>query len=767
MGDTPRKLDVDVVRCRDLPAALVRAELDGATSTAPLGTLTGEFSVFGAWYEINSYWEGHFVERILPGAFKRTLNNRTDQSPIRVLLEHGFDPTVGDKPLGVPSLIEERGTGVYAETPLLDTSYNRDLAPALAAGAYGQSFRFGVVRDEWVEPGADGFDDAVPAKWRDLPQRSVGEVRASEFGPTVWPASPSTNGTTGLRSGTDGFYEQLKRRDPSAYEQAFRSVRPALALAAAVPEVPEPEDPQRTHAPDPVEPQERADHSGAPQATHSPAPVSQTNTTPQEETMGATLTMEERSARITEIDERMTEIDSENVGAELRADHQVEWDSLLAERAEHDKAITAQTQRRALLQAHASKPGAGESAESVERNSAATIAAGTPAFVRKVDDIYDLDALRSKARSLDEVGRLMRDNAFRAIDKAKFAGVNREDAQAQVRHLLDNVDDEHGTIARRILTSGSPIYERAFGKTLVAGNDRGLTHEEQRALSLGVATEGGFAVPFQLDPTVILTSDGVDDPIRQLARVEQITGKQWQGITSAGVTVTRKAEAAEATDNSPTVAQPTVDTSRVDGFIPFSVELELAWAALRNELTMLLADGKATEESTTFVTAAGDGTPDPEGVVTGATTTVATAALGSITVNDLTKVKNALGPRFRINANWLATSEFFDHARSLSTDGDVWAELAGDINPRLLGKPTNEASGMPDFALTANAVNALFGDFSKFLIVDRIGMQVELIPHLLGANRRPTGQRGIFAYWFNGSKVLVPNAFRKMVQPAA
>src|SRR5690606_36050077 len=120
----------------------------------------------------------------------------------------------------------ERATGVYHETPLLDTSYNRDLAPALAAGAYGQSFRFGVVRDEFVEPGGDGFDDAVPAKWRDLPQRSVHEVRVSEFGPTVWPASPSTNATTGLRSATDGYYEQLKRRDPSAYDEAIRSVRP-------------------------------------------------------------------------------------------------------------------------------------------------------------------------------------------------------------------------------------------------------------------------------------------------------------------------------------------------------------------------------------------------------------------------------------------------------------------------------------------------------------------------------------------------------------
>lgn len=54
----------------------------------------------------------------------------------------------------------------------------------------------------------------------------------------------------------------------------------------------------------------------------------------------------------------------------------------------------------------------------------------------------------------------------------------------------------------------------------------------------------------------------------------------------------------------------------------------------------------------------------------------------------------------------------------------------------------------------------LQGDFSQFLIVDRVGMGIELVPQLLGTNRRPTGERGVFALWFNNSKILVDNAFR-------
>ena len=49
------------------------------------------------------------------------------------------------------------------------------------------------------------------------------------------------------------------------------------------------------------------------------------------------------------------------------------------------------------------------------------------------------------------------------------------------------------------------------------------------------------------------------------------------------------------------------------------------------------------------------------------------------------------------------------------------------------------------------------------MIVDRIGLSVELIPHLFGANQRPTGQRGLYAYWRISSKVVDANAFRALI----
>jgi HK97 family phage major capsid protein len=58
----------------------------------------------------------------------------------------------------------------------------------------------------------------------------------------------------------------------------------------------------------------------------------------------------------------------------------------------------------------------------------------------------------------------------------------------------------------------------------------------------------------------------------------------------------------------------------------------------------------------------------------------------------------------------------------------------------------------------------IFGDFRYYLIVDRIGMTVEIVPHLFGAtNQRPIGARGLLAYWRNTGRVLSAAAFKTLV----
>jgi phage head maturation protease len=67
--------------------------------------LSGHAAVFNTWTEINSAFEGRFLERLAPGAFAKTISENRDR--IRVLFQHGKDPQIGDKPLGPLRTLEE------------------------------------------------------------------------------------------------------------------------------------------------------------------------------------------------------------------------------------------------------------------------------------------------------------------------------------------------------------------------------------------------------------------------------------------------------------------------------------------------------------------------------------------------------------------------------------------------------------------------------------------------------------------------------------
>lgn len=205
---------------------LVRAVFPGvelrAADDNPTGMprLTGHFAVFNQWTEIDSLWEGRFLERIAPGAFKRTINNNLER--VRVLFQHGQDPHVGDKPLGPIEVIEEDDDGMRYEVPLLDTTYVRDLIPGLEAGLYGSSFRFSVVKQE--------FDDKPERSAHNpdrLPERTVREAELYEFGPVTFPAYAGA--TAGVRSLTDDFALKRFVSDPEKLKQLLTSVStPAL-----------------------------------------------------------------------------------------------------------------------------------------------------------------------------------------------------------------------------------------------------------------------------------------------------------------------------------------------------------------------------------------------------------------------------------------------------------------------------------------------------------------------------------------------------------
>jgi HK97 family phage prohead protease len=169
---------------------------EGGAEATP--TMFGHFATFNEWTEIDSAFEGNFLERVAPGAFARSLAR--DRSRLRVLFQHGRDPQIGDKVLGIPTVLREDELGAAYEVPLLDTSYVRDLIPGLEAGAYGASFRFKVVREDLNQkPERSTYNPDA------LPERTIREARVMEFGPVTFPAYEGA--TAGVRSLTDWWLE--------------------------------------------------------------------------------------------------------------------------------------------------------------------------------------------------------------------------------------------------------------------------------------------------------------------------------------------------------------------------------------------------------------------------------------------------------------------------------------------------------------------------------------------------------------------------------
>jgi HK97 family phage major capsid protein len=259
------------------------------------------------------------------------------------------------------------------------------------------------------------------------------------------------------------------------------------------------------------------------------------------------------------------------------------------------------------------------------------------------------------------------------------------------------------------------------------------------------------------------TSNGVVNPIRAISRVETIAVDEWRGITTTGITASYAAEATETTDNSPTLVQPTVSTEKAQAFVPFSIEIGGDWPGLQTQMASALADARDTLEAGKFIS--GTGTNEPFGVAVGTTNTVAASVGLTMTLANLYSLLAALPPRYRAQATFIGDLEILVRIRQFDTTGSsaaIWVDsLQNDMASRLLGKPVYEVSEMPGTIVNAAKI-LIFGDFSRYLIVDRVGLTVDVIPHLFGVNQRPTGQRGLYAYWRNGAKVLDANAFRAL-----
>ncbi len=437
---------------------------------------------------------------------------------------------------------------------------------------------------------------------------------------------------------------------------------------------------------------------------------------------------------------------------------------------------------------------------SIDEMRSAYNAANDPALLKRMDDTkasvgrIDRQIATGMAVRMDHIKELAKDPAnllstnaapadVRTSRPGPFGKENSRDAGLRAVELRSDVldsrsgdrlvglieRDKGGADGEYIAAIADPDYEAAFGR-LIESPHPILTDKEARAVqrathamrSLNISTPsaGGYAIPLSLDPTIILTSSGVVNPLRSLATVSTISTSEWAGISSAGVTASFVAEGTEATDNSPTLAQPKIKPQKAHATIKYTHEAGEDWANLQGEMGKLFEDAKSTVEAEKF--ALGSGSGEPAGIVTGATETVTSATAATLANADVYALQAALPSRWQPGATWLSNLPIANGIYVKSGPGSTEPALFTEDRTKLLAKPWHELSTMSS-ALTANAIPLIYGDIGAgFRIVDRVGASVELIPNLFGTNGLPNGYRAMYMHWRTGSAVVNAKAIRAL-----
>lgn len=363
----------------------------------------------------------------------------------------------------------------------------------------------------------------------------------------------------------------------------------------------------------------------------------------------------------------------------------------------------------------------------------------------------------------------LRTRALTALETAP--GEMPDSVRQYATKLIESDTDTESRMARYVIETSSPAYLRAFS-TWFRNPERGHLEWDEaqreayqrvqtlsRTMSIGTTTAGGFLVPVALDPQILISGTGSVDPMRELARVETTAQNVTQFVTSAGVTASWDAENAEVSDDSPTLAQPAITAFKGQAFIPVSFEL-FEDSNIGSQVGRLLADAKSQLESVAFTT--GTGSAQPKGVITSlvaGAASVLTSAGSAISVADMITVQNALPPRWRPNASWMLNLSIMNQARILPLYTNGPALLTGG---EILGWNVRENSAV-DGTIAAGTTHdyvVLAGDFSQYIICDRIGTSLEFVPNLFGASGRPTGTRGFLMHWRTGGDVVIQDAFR-------
>ena len=153
------------------------------------------------------------------------------------------------------------------------------------------------------------------------------------------------------------------------------------------------------------------------------------------------------------------------------------------------------------------------------------------------------------------------------------------------------------------------------------------------------------------------------------------------------------------------------------------------------------------------------------------------AGAAAVDIVDIFAMEMDVPIRHRAKGAWFASRKGIRQAQALETVrgelfnqgyglvGDVTGNPTGNTGLQLLGRPVWEAPSAPATNTTPDTNVLWFGDPASYIIVDRLGMNIERIDNIFdhAAGSRPLLQRGLLAHWRNTARRVNADAGRTLV----
>jgi HK97 family phage major capsid protein len=358
-----------------------------------------------------------------------------------------------------------------------------------------------------------------------------------------------------------------------------------------------------------------------------------------------------------------------------------------------------------------------------------------------------LDKAESEKRTLLAEEQEQIDSLFTEAEKVKAAIDTKERADK-----LANLETDLKKSTRQIVTSQETRHNPAqFGDSLrawlLAGTDRPINGEmieaaahnginlhsrwltlrplEKRAQSKGTLSAGGYAIA---DEPMAGLERALKyfGPMRQVARIlTTATGNDLpiptnNDVANVGAIL---AENTQDSEQDTTFGQIVLKAYKYTSKI-IRVSIELLQDSHFNFdefLGQTFAERIGRIQNTHFTSGTGSG--QPNGVVTAAADSGITAAVSSLTFDNLIDLVHSIDPLYRGNGRFMMNDSTVSTIRKLkdSQNRYLWEPATQVGQPdRILGYPVSVNNDMA--AIGANNKSVLFGDFAKYLIRDTLDL---------------------------------------------